>query len=297
MKRLSSLDLPGLPRRSVSSHKGSAGRILVVAGSKGMSGAAYLAASGAFGVGAGYVRVACPESIYSILATLCPAAVFTLLQCDGAGRVLPGEAAKVLDLQASSDVAVVGPGLGEDDSAGEFFARVADGLSLPAVFDASALALLAGMEGAPSSVAGSVMTPHAGEAARLLGVTVEEVRRDREASAGTLSERFGAVVVLKGERTLVCDGDRIYENMTGNAGMASAGTGDVLAGVVGALIPQGLAAFGAACLGAYLHGRAGDAAARQKGRALGAEDVAAMLPGVLREYEGGRFERGGAREH
>lgn len=296
MKRLRSAELPRLPKRALDAHKGSAGRVLVVGGSWGMAGAAWLAAAGAVKSGAGYVRVACPESIYPMLAVLAPWAVFVPLRCGDDGGVLPGEYARALDAAESSGAAVFGPGMGESAGAGELFAGVLGGISIPSVIDASALFHLSGRgELLGSLPAGAVLTPHPGEMARLLGVSTKEVQSDREAAVAGLAERTGATAVLKGARTLVSDGERFYENTSGNAGMATAGSGDVLSGVVASFIAQGLGSFEAACLGVYLHGKAGDIAAAAKGRGLAADDIAEGLAGAVRAWEGGAFERGGGR--
>ena len=294
MRELTSEDLPRLARRKVDAHKGSAGNVLVVAGSYGMAGAAYLAAARALASGAGYVRMACPEEIYPILAVLVPTAVFLPLAGAGDGRVKPDQYGRIEEAAGVSDSAVVGCGLGESDAAAEFFEKVMDRIELPSVIDASGLALLSRRRGMLGSLpAGSVLTPHPGEMARLLEVGVRDVLGDRAGAVLELSQHSGCVTVLKGARTLVCDSRRIYENTSGNAGMASAGTGDVLSGVIASLRAQGMEAFEAACLGVYIHGKAGDAAAAQKGRALTAQDLLACLPEALLSHEGGRFEHGG----
>lgn len=294
LKHLTSLDLPRLPKRAIDAHKGSAGSVLVVAGSWGMAGAAYLSAAGALRSGAGYVRVACPESVYPILAGLAPCAVFVPLATSNDRLVLPGESAKVLRAAGFSRAAVIGPGLGETAAAAELVSATLAGISIPCVIDASALGFLAVrrdlMKGLPG---GSVLTPHPGEMARLLGTSIAEVVSDRVAAVSLLSQTSGAVSVLKGARTLVADTNRVYENTSGNAGMASAGSGDVLSGVIASFMAQGLGAFEAACLGVYLHGKAGDLAMGAGGRAVGAEDIAGRLPLAIAAWEGGSFEAGG----
>lgn len=293
MKHLTSLDLAPLPRRPLDAHKGSAGKVLVVAGSWGMAGAAYLGAAGALSSGAGYVRVACPESIYSILATLAPTAVFLPLACGEDHQVEPREYTRVVEAARLSDVAAIGCGLGETSDTQEFFAGVIAEIAIPCVIDASALTLLSRRRDLIDRLPdGSVLTPHPAEMARLLEIPARRVLADRAEAVRRLADISGSVAVLKGARTLVCDGERIYENTSGNAGMASAGTGDVLAGVVASLAAQGASAFDAACRGVYIHGKAGDLAAAQKGRALGGEDLAAALPAALLAHEGGRFEGG-----
>lgn len=294
MREITSGNLPGLPRRALDAHKGSAGGVLVVGGSWGMAGAAHLAAEGAISSGAGYVRVACPECVYPILAALSPSAVFVPLACDRERRVVPGEAGKVLAAAGLSRSAVVGVGLGEAPAEEEFFARLIEGLALPCVIDASALSLLASRPELLAALsASSVLTPHPGEAGGLLGKTAGEINAARRKSVEELAGRTGAVVVLKGARTLVCDGTSVYENTTGNAGMACAGMGDVLSGVIASFVAQGMGAFDAAALGVWVHGKAGDLAAHALGRGLRPRDVVDRVPEALGLRERRGFERGG----
>ena len=292
MKPLFSPQLPRLPRRPIDAHKNSAGSVCVIGGSYGMAGAAALAASGAFATGAGYVRVVCPREIYPILATLVPSAVFVPLESP-AGSYAPEEIEKALAAANACNACVIGPGLGESAAAKQILVSVLGAVLKPMVVDASALTLSAAKQQLPRAGGRPwVLTPHPGEAARLLDTTALAVQADRPAAVTGLATAFGCVAVLKGARTLVCDGHRLYENTSGNAGMAKAGSGDVLAGAITALIAQGLDAFDAACLGVYLHGRAGDKAAQARGRAVSASDIAGVLPEVLGDYEGGSFEKG-----
>jgi len=297
LKQIRAMDLPRLPERPIDAHKTSVGSVLVVAGSWGMAGAAYLAAASTLRAGAGYVRVACPDSIYPILAVLLPSAVFVPLRSAPDGGIEPGEAGRIFEASRLSKAVIIGPGLADVRENAEIFGELVAKLSRPMVADAGALNLLAERPELMKRLGRDcILTPHPGEMARLLGATAQEVQGDRTAAVSRLAELTGSVAVLKGARTLVADGARIYENTSGNAGMAKAGTGDVLSGVIGALLVQGLPAFEAAALGVYLHGKAGDAAAREKGRGLLAEDVLAALPRVIRDCDGGRFETGAARK-
>ena len=275
-------------------HKHSAGSVAVVAGSYGMAGAAYLAAAGALAAGAGYIHLVCPEAIYPILAVLVPSAVFVPLAIEE-DRCPPDEVEKAAAAAGKSSAAVIGPGLGESRAAVELVTALVPRLAVPALFDASALAVMARHAGVLKSVKNAVITPHPGEAAGLLRTTAAKVQADRKAAVTALAALTDSVAVLKGARTLVCDGKRIYENTSGNAGMAKAGTGDCLSGVIGAFLAEGLGSFDAACLGVYLHGKAGDAAAAAKGRGLLAADVVENLPAVIAAFEKGAFERGTGR--
>jgi len=246
--------LSTLPPRAIDAHKGDLGRLLVVAGSEAMLGAAVLCARAAARSGAGLVRVSLPPALARLLPLAAPEAT-TCGRGQQALRRHLGEA----------DAAVVGPGLSSTPATVRAVRAVLAHSAGPVVLDADALTALAPARRLPAAGPPAVMTPHPGEAARLLGTTPAAVQRDREAAAAALCERTGAVVLLKGHGTLVCDGARLYRNRTGNPGMATAGAGDVLSGLLGALLARGLDAFDAACLAARVHGAAGDRVARARG--------------------------------
>jgi NAD(P)H-hydrate epimerase len=267
----------GLPRRKADTHKGDYGRVLVVAGSRGMCGAAVLAGLGAYRAGAGLVYHACPASVADVLSIKQDCAVVWPFREDRAAEDLLGFAARC-------DVAVVGPGLSQAppivDAVREFVASV----EIPFVLDADGLnAFREHPDLLQRGHAKRVLTPHPGEAARLLGTSIEAVQADRRGAALQLATRFLAITVLKGHRTLITDGKRIVVNRTGNPGMATGGTGDVLAGVIGGLMGQELDPFDAAALGARVHGRAGDLAAKRVGEtSLMATDLLEDLPRALK---------------
>ena len=240
--------LPPLPERRPDSHKGDYGRVLVVAGSLGMAGAAYLASKGALRAGAGLVTCACAETIRPALT-----AKFTCVMT--ASLPVPPS---VLE---SADVLCVGPGMGRSEETSRLVRSLLIGTSRPVVVDADALAAapLDGLRGR------AVLTPHPGEMAALIGSTPAKVQADRKGVAKAFAEAHGVVLVLKGHGTVVTDGLRVAVNETGNPGMATAGTGDVLSGVIAGLMAQGMAPFEAARLGVHLHGMAGDLAAKVKG--------------------------------
>lgn len=246
--------VPRLPPRPVDAHKGDLGRLFVVAGSREMLGAAALCARAALRAGVGLVRVALPPA----LAPLLPLAVPEATTC-GRG------AAALRRRLAEADAAVVGPGLSTAASVRTTVRAILDSSAAPVVLDADALNVLAPLPARLPAACPLVLTPHPGEAARLLGLTSRAVQADRAGAVGELCRRTGAVVLLKGEGTLVCDGARLFHNRTGNAGMATAGAGDVLSGVLGAFLARGLAPFDAACLAARVHGLAGDRVARERG--------------------------------
>jgi len=276
-------DIPKPPVRPMDAHKGTAGLVLVVAGSRGMAGAAALVGNGALRAGAGLARIATPDAALDAVATLAPCCTTAPLPDDGA--CLRAEAAEtVLALAEGQDAVALGPGLGRTPAVGSVVRAVLEGLEIPIVLDADGLNAIAA--DAAETVArarnGLILTPHPGEAARLLGSSAQDVQADREAAAERLAG-LGAVAVLKGAGTVVCDGEHLYVNETGNPGMATAGAGDVLAGMMAAFLAAGMPLFEAAVLAVWAHGRAGDLAAERLGHlGLTAMDILACVPEALR---------------
>ncbi len=276
-------DLPPLPERPRDAHKGSMGRVLLVAGRRGMAGAAVLAATGALRGGAGYAVVACPGAVADVVTVGVPEAVLAPHGDRDREGLRADDLDALLATAATADALVVGPGLGRDPGVADWVPRLLlerpDGL--PAVADADALFALSEAGALGDLDSDVVLTPHPGEAARLLGWDegAARVQADRAAALAALVAATPAVVVLKGAGTLVGRrGDEPWRNATGNPGLATAGSGDVLAGLVGALAARGLDALGAARLGVHLHGLAGDLAALDVGvEGLVASDVAAAL--------------------
>ena len=264
-----------LPTRDAVTHKNAAGPVLVVAGSDGMAGAAVLAARGALRSGAGYVRVASVDANRTAVQAAVPEAVWV-------DREDPASLADALD---RSRAVVVGPGLGTDDAAADALGRVLEA-DLPCVVDADALTLIAsGRASIGSGGAARVLTPHPGEAARLLDVDPSEVQADRRNALERLRETFGAVILLKGRPSLVAGASRRLDP-TGSSDLATAGVGDVLAGTIGAQLARGVPAEDAACLGLWLT----SAAARIAGRGAGLQsaDLPDHLPAALATTRAGR---------
>ncbi len=262
--------LPKLQPRRADAHKGNFGRVLIVAGSRGMSGAAVLSGSAALRSGAGLVTVACPPDIWPIVAASNPC-YMTLPLADGDMKPL-------LDAAAIADVVVVGPGLGRSPFVNDLV-KALQANCKRLLLDADALNALAVPPNLLSSQAARIFTPHPGEFSRLAGISANDIQDRREKETIAFAQKFAGVLVLKGSGTLVCDGQRLYQNTTGNPGMATAGSGDVLSGLIGALWGQGLPAFEAAQLGVYLHGLAGDLARDQLGEtSLTAADLLDYLP-------------------
>lgn len=238
-----------------------------------MSGAAVLAGGAALRGGAGLVTVACPAEIQPIVAMGNPC--YTTL---GYRNVQD-----ILDRAAPFDVLAVGPGLGSHFNPTELIHRLAD---KPVILDADGLNNLAPIPDLRSRAAPFVMTPHPGEFAKLMGQSTADVQAAREPLAVEFARTYGVVLLLKGHRTIVTDGERIFTNTTGNPGMATGGSGDVLTGLIAALMAQGMPAFDAACLGAHVHGRAGDLAAAAIGQtALIASDLLTVLGKAFQEVE------------
>ncbi len=289
--RLLDLDelAPALRRllpRDPSGHKGTYGHVLVVAGALGTAGAAALAALGALRTGAGLVTVAAPASLRPALETKLWEAMIRPLPEGPEGAVDTAAVPILLELAAARDAVVLGPGLTTRPGAVEVVRELTRRVERPLLLDADGLNALGGPEGlaALEGAAGPrVLTPHPGEMGRLLGRTAHEVEADRPAAARAAAAASGAVALLKGSRTLVARPDgALAVNPTGNPAMASGGMGDVLSGIIGALLAQGLDAASAAEVGAWLHGAAGDLGAEEVGPAgLLATDVALRIPRVL----------------
>ncbi len=277
-----------LPVRPPDGHKGTFGTVLLVAGSQGMTGAAVLSARAALRGGAGLVTVASPSSVQPVVAAMIAEAT-TLALPENREGVLSAEALYLLrEKWQSCSVLAVGPGLASDADTLSVLAGIMRECPLPLVLDADALTLLSRQpELALERKGFTVITPHPGEAARLLNCTATEIQDDRPAAASTLAIRYRCIVVLKGAHTLVADpGGIIFLNSTGNSGMASGGSGDVLTGLLAALLSQGLAPFDAAMTAVYLHGLAGDLAAAELGQAgLIAGDLPEYLPRAYQQIQ------------
>jgi len=280
-------EIPPVPTRSPEAHKGNVGRILVVGGSDGpttMIGAVALAANAAYRGGAGLVRMMVPDSLRTPVAVLAPCATLT---------VLPATAEDALSHANifRADVLAIGPGLGESIAPKEVVALI-NGFAGAVVLDADGLNLLAAADSAvidrPERV---VLTPHYGELERLLiargrSVSPDQTLATRRDAAIALFDLYGCTVVLKGHHTIVTNGQRLYVNETGNSGMATGGTGDVLTGLIAALIGQDMPPFEAAVLATYLHGLAGDFASEELGRfSMTAIDLLEYIPEAFGDHE------------
>jgi NAD(P)H-hydrate epimerase len=281
-----------VPVRRMDSHKGDFGRILIIAGSIGHSGAAVLATHGALRAGAGLVTLGVPAAIYPVVGPVVIEGMPVPLS-DTDGALSADAASQILELAAAADVVACGPGLSRLPGPTAVVRRLVTECPRPLVLDADALNIVAA-EGSsfPPAPSPMVLTPHPGEMARLMDAKPDEVQRHRLQAARAAAERFRAVAVLKGARTVVAspDGHAVIVP-TGNPGMATGGMGDVLTGAIAALIGQGLAPFVAAWVGAYLHGLAGDLVASSRGPAgLLAREVADAMPAALAAVRSGSVE-------
>lgn len=289
--------LPPLPGRDPRGHKGTFGTVAVVGGctheDARMIGAVALAATGALRAGCGLARVIAPAPILSIVVGLCPSATGVPLPVDEGGRVQPHEAAAAIDLQAgTASVLVVGPGMGQGEGPRAAALRAVQQENVPAVIDADAINNLADVpELSRDFRAAAVLTPHPGEYRRL----AESLRLEHDAvqdatrpdAAAAMAQRLGCIVVLKGSRTVVSDGQRTWVNLTGSAVLATAGTGDVLSGVIAGLaaqfVPKKLDLYDAVRLAVAAHGLAADAWVARHGASAGllAMELAAEIPAAL----------------
>ncbi|MBI4263352.1 MAG: NAD(P)H-hydrate dehydratase [Acidobacteria bacterium] len=274
--------------RAPDSHKGDFGRVTIVAGSLGKTGAAHLAAMGALRSGAGLVTVATPSSCLPIIASMAPELMTAPLPESREGSVTPAGIEAVLELR--HDVIACGPGLGRDPGVGAFVRALLERSSSPVVLDADAITVLADD---PAGLVGRedrdvIITPHSGEMARLIGASVDEVQVNRIDVAGEFATTHRVYVVLKGHRTIIATPEgHIFINPTGNAGMATGGTGDVLTGMIAAWLAQLLDAEAACRLAVFLHGAAGDLAEAEEGQvAMTATDLVAQLGAALNHLTG-----------
>ncbi len=272
-----------LVAREPNAHKGSCGKVLVVAGSKGLTGAAFLTASAALRSGAGLVTLGIAESLHDIMEAKLTEVMTCPLSEVASGTLGQGSISEIKERAKQSDVVAIGPGLGRHEDTMTAVRHMIQKIERPLVLDADALyALIDHTDILAEANAVPILTPHAGEMARLVGLTSEEVNQDRVYIARQTAMEWSSIVILKGARTVVAfpDGE-VYININGNAGMATGGTGDVLTGVIATLIGQGLSSHEAALAGVYIHGLAGDIVARNGMIGMTASDMIRALPATI----------------
>ena len=281
-ERLVTSAMVRLPRRERDSHKGDYGKLLIVAGSEGYTGAPVFAAQGALRSGAGLVYLGVPRDVYPMVATRCSSAM---------PFPLPDDTEQLVERARSCDVVLEGPGMGRSLQAQQLIFRLIEKVEGPLVLDADGLNALEGQTQRLRARTGlTVLTPHDGEFARLAGCSLP--LNDRVEQAAELAQDTGCVVVLKGHETLTVDPQgRVWRNTTGNPGMAKGGSGDILAGMIASLLGQKQLTGCVSCPGelvawaVYLHGAAGDAAAAQYGEyGMLPDDTLAAVAGVLQTH-------------
>ncbi len=292
-----------LLHRNLNAHKGDFGHIFILAGSSRFSGAASLCAEAAIRSGAGLVTLGIPKSLNEAIIKIKPKEVMTLpLAQTPQGSLSLTGLKKIKDFIKGIDVLVIGPGLSRNSSTQGLVRKLVSGVKEPMVIDADGLNALVGHLGIlrwtkpacrpPAGRAGTgrddgrktILTPHPGEMARLLGISVGKIQKNRKEIAKKFAQDYKATLVLKGHNTVVADDkNNLYINKTGNPGMSTAGCGDVLTGMIGAFLGQGLNAFEAAKYAVYLHGLAGDLAAKDKTQiSLIASDIIDKIPEAIK---------------
>lgn len=276
------------PKRAADANKGDFGKALVIAGSYEMPGAALLACGACVECGAGLVRLAFPEQAYAAVTAAVPEKVLLPLASNRFGRISAQEEKRLLDALSNATACLVGCGLGLDYDTKAIVRAVLQNAGVPVVLDADGInAVCDDIDMIREAKAPVILTPHPGEAARLLGCTAREIQADRMGACATLCEKTGATVVLKGAGTVIsADGKRFSVNMTGNAGMATAGSGDVLAGMLLGFLCLGLSPLEAAVAAAHIHGLAGDAVAAQSAMcSVTPSKMLYALPSVLSRFD------------
>ena len=286
LELLTPAELAGcLSPRSPVDHKGVYGRLLILAGSPGMTGAACLTATAALRAGAGLVTVGLPESLNSILEVKCTEAMTVPLAETSRRTLAPAARPAIESFLKNADLAALGPGLSQNPETGKLIRELIRDCPLPLVIDADGLNLLAeDTEVLTGAKAPRILTPHPGEMSRLTGLSPAEILRDREGIAQSFARKYDCVLVLKGAGTIVAgpEGPPAV-NITGNPGMATGGTGDVLTGLIAGFLAQGVEPVAAARLGVYVHGAAGDRAAEKVGQiSLIASDCIEAVPPILK---------------
>jgi ADP-dependent NAD(P)H-hydrate dehydratase len=274
-------EIPKLPVRQADSHKGDFGKVCIIAGSVGFSGAAAIAGKASLRAGSGLVRLAVPKSILPIVAAIEPCYTTIPLADDSTGKISSKAIDTVLKAVAENDVIAFGPGVGVSAGVKAVLENLLRLEGIRLVVDADGLNNLAALKNWPDICkANLILTPHPGEMKKLWsGLLRTAMPTDRQAIAVEFSKAANAVIVLKGCGTVVTDAEKIYVNTTGNPGMATAGAGDVLTGIIAAVCGQGLDNFDASLLAVYVHGLAADLAVKDKGQiSLIATDIIDYLP-------------------
>lgn len=270
-----------LGQRELHSHKGSYGRVGIIAGSRGMTGAVYLSCKSALRTGSGLVYAIVPEALEAIVSIKLTEAIIKAINDNNKGHFFKESIKSILEEIKDMDSLALGPGMGLDQDRVQLVSQIIKNSSCPIVIDADGLNCLAqDMDILKDKKAPIIITPHPGEMSRLLNVDIKDIEKKREYYAQNLADKYNIIVLLKGHKTLVASAeDEIYINHSGNPGMATAGSGDVLTGIIASLLGQGLSPFNSAKLGAYVHGLAGDIAKSKIGEySMIASDILENIP-------------------
>ena len=272
-------------KRPATGHKGTFGRVFVLAGSRGMTGAAHLAGMGALRSGAGLVTIGVPDAVYLIIAKRESELMIRPLPSTAKGTLGLKGFSEIKRFCSTQNVLALGPGLSQHVTTQQLIRKILQATELPVVIDADGLNALKGhLSVLKVCHARAVLTPHPGEFARVFGGKLDDSDILRRKRALETAREYGVVLVLKGHRTVVASPEgEVHVNLTGNPGMATAGSGDVLTGVIAALAGQGCSLYEAACLGVHVHGLAGDLAAKKNGQiSLTAGDILSFLPDAFK---------------
>ncbi|MBU0728169.1 MAG: NAD(P)H-hydrate dehydratase [Proteobacteria bacterium] len=276
-----------LPDRNALDHKGTFGHLLIIAGSPGKTGAAILSARGALRCGVGLVSLCAPQVINTVYESCLVEAMTIPVSGTEKGQFSVQDFQRIMDAAAGKQAVVIGPGLGTDPETAELVLQLYSNLDLPMVVDADALNILAAFRSEiKNPPAARILTPHPGEMARLTGISSKEIQLRRLEMARSFAEDNGVILLLKGAGTVIADGaGEARVNPTGNPGLAAGGMGDVLSGLIGGFLAQGVHPWHAACLGAYVHGLAADGLSETMGMDMGytASELAAELPEAILE--------------
>ena len=270
-----------LCKRKIDTHKGDYGRVGIIAGSRGMTGAAYLCAQSALRTGSGLVYSLIPQSLETIMSIKLTEAIIKPIYDGGSGHFVRESYGDIIKNLDGLDVIALGPGMGVDPERVGLLGEIIQDIKLPLLIDADGLNCLSKNINVIKNKKGPwVITPHFGEMARLVQEDIQKIKDKKEYYAQHLADKYGLLVVLKGNKTIVANPDgQIYINTSGNPGMATAGSGDVLTGIITSFIGQGIGIFESAKLGVYLHGLVGDLAKRDKGEyGLIASDIMEAIP-------------------
>lgn len=279
-------DLTALPVRARNIHKNNAGKVLVIAGSRGFTGAGALATMAALRSGAGLVTWAIPESLSDLAESLCIESI--TIPIAETEQAAPAVSARehLLEAAQESDAVILGPGLPVAGESGELMRLLIPEIKKTLIIDAGAIRAIGNnLMAIRNRKHPTIITPHPGEFSDMTNMNTAEIEANREDHCRNLAEKSSSIVLLKGCNTVVSDGSRVYINKSGNPGMATAGMGDVLTGIIAALIASGIEPYNATCTAAYLHGIAGDLAKKKYGiHGMIASDVMKMIPQAFMKY-------------